>query len=342
MNITAEAFGKTKDGTPVTRYWLQDGNCRAGVLTFGGIIQSLILPDREGNPVDVVLGFEDPVDYENQTCVIGAMIGRYANRIAGGRFTLNGTELTFPLNDGVHHLHSGPQGFDQKHWQAKVLPDALELSLTSPDGECGYPGNITVKITYRLEKGVLTLTYDGDSDADTLCSLTNHSYFNLAGKGQVDSQILQVHASAYARQNQENVPEGVKAPVEGTPMDLRQPVVLGTLWDQDFEQISRYRGIDHHYFADGSGMRVMAKASCPENGITLTVSSDLPGLQVYTGNALSAANGKGHTAYAPHDGFCLETQTAPNPGVWPLEEQPILRKGEHYHTVTRFAFTIEA
>lgn len=342
MNITSEAFGKTKDGTPVTRYWLQDGDCRAAVLTYGGVIQSLIVPDKNGEPVDVVLGFEDPVDYENQGCFIGAMIGRYANRIGGGRFTLNGKELTFPLNDGIHHLHSGPIGFDRKHWQANVLPDALELTLTSPDGESGYPGTITVTVSYRLENGTLTLTYDADTDQDTLCSLTNHSYFNLAGSGSVDSQVLQVSASAYARQDADNVPDGTRASVEGTPMDLRQPVALGTLWEQDFDQIRRYRGIDHHYWADGSGMRAMAKASCPENGVTLTVSSDLPGLQVYTGNALNAARGKGGYDYQVHQGFCLETQPAPNPAVWPVEEQPILRKGQHYHTVTHFAFTVEA
>ena len=173
------------------------------------------------------------------------------------------------------------------------LPDALELTLTSPDGESGYPGTITVTVSYRLENGTLTLTYDADTDQDTLCSLTNHSYFNLAGSGSVDSQVLQVSASAYARQDADNVPDGTRASVEGTPMDLRQPVALGTLWEQDFDQIRRYRGIDHHYWADGSGMRAMAKASCPENGITHTVSSDLPGLQVYTGNALNAARGKG-------------------------------------------------
>ena len=342
MNITSEPFGTTKDGTPVTRYWLRDGACSAAFLTYGGVIQSLLIPDREGKPVDVVLGFEDPADYENQNCFIGAMIGRYANRIAGGHLTLDGQTLTFPLNDGIHHLHSGPAGFDRKHWTAKVLPDALELSLSSPDGECGYPGTITVTVTCRLEDGTLSLVYDADSDADTLCSLTNHSYFNLAGGGSVDAQTLQVAASAYAFQNAENVPDGTMAPVEGTPMDLRRPTVLGTLWAQDFDQIRRYRGIDHHYQADGSGFRPMAWASCPENGICLTVSSDLPGLQVYTGNALAAEHEKGGAAYAAHQGFCLETQTAPNPAVWPAEMRPILRKGQHYHTETKFAFTVRA
>lgn len=341
MKITSEPFGTTKDGTSVTRYWLRDGACSAAVLTYGGVIQSLLVPGRDGRPVDIVLGFDSPAAYEEQGCFIGAVIGRYANRIGGGHFTLNGKELSFPLNDGIHHLHSGPAGFDRKHWQAKVLPDALELSLTSPDGESGYPGNLTATVTYRLENHTLSLTYDADSDADTLCSLTNHSYFNLAGGGLIDAQTLQVSASAYAFQGPDNVPDGTRASVEGTPMDLRTPTALGSLWDQDFEQISRYRGIDHHYWADGAGMRVMARAFCPETGIAMTVSSDLPGLQVYTGNALTAENGKGGAIYKAHEGFCLETQTAPNPAVWPEAEQPILRKGAHYHTETQFTFTAE-
>ena len=312
------------------------------VTDLGATIVSIQTRDKDGLLEDVVLGYSCAQDYLTYHSCQGATIGRYANRIGGGRFTLNGKELTFPLNDGIHHLHSGPIGFDRKHWQANVLPDALELTLTSPDGESGYPGTITVTVSYRLENGTLTLTYDADTDQDTLCSLTNHSYFNLAGSGSVDSQVLQVSASAYARQDADNVPDGTRASVEGTPMDLRQPVALGTLWEQDFDQIRRYRGIDHHYWADGSGMRAMAKASCPENGITLTVSSDLPGLQVYTGNALNAARGKGGYDYQVHQGFCLETQPAPTPAAGPVEEQPILRKGQHYHTVTHFAFTEEA
>lgn len=340
MKITAEPFGTAADGVPVTRYWLKDGDFRAAVLTWGGVLQSLLVPDRNGIPVDVVLGFENMKAYEKQNCFIGAVIGRCANRIGGGNFVLNGERLSFPLNDGgVHHLHGGPMGFDRKHWEARVLPDALELSLTSPVGENGYPGNLRVKVTYRLERGVLILTYDGASDADTLCSLTSHSYFNLAGEGDVGDQTIQVEAPAYASHGSDHVPDGTLPSVEDTPMDLRKAVRLGGFWNNKFEQIRWYGGIDHYYPVEGNGMRFFGEACCVETGIRMSVSSDCPGVQVYTGNTLSAENGKRGGRYGAHQGFCLETQGPPNPPVWPEEMWPVLRKGQHYHTETRFAFS---
>ncbi len=342
MKITAEAFGATKDGTPVTRYWLSDGSCRVAVLTYGGIIQAIEVPDRKGTPVDVVLGFDSPAGYEAQTCYIGAMIGRCANRIGHGRFTLNGTEYTLPCNDnGVNHLHGGMSGFDRKHWQAEVQPDALVLTLHSADGEEGYPGALDVKVTYQLENGALKLHYEADTDADTLCNLTNHSYFNLAGKGEVGAQKLQIHAAQYAPLGEENIPDGTRAAVAGTPMDLRESTPMGAHWDEGFVQLRKAGGYDHHYWVDGEGMRPFAEAVCEENGIRLSVTSDMPGLQLYTANFLTGANGKQGTDYGRREAFCLETQFVPNPAAWTSTLQPILRKGEHYSHTTVFAFSAE-
>lgn len=342
MSITAEAFGKTKDGTPVTRYWLTDGTCRAAVLTYGGILQTLEVPDREGKLVDIVLGFDSPAGYEAQTCYIGAMIGRCANRIGHGKFTLNGKDYILKCNDnGVNHLHGGMIGFDQKHLKAEVQQDALVLRLHSPDGEEGYPGNLDVKITYTLQNSTLSIQYEADTDADTLCNLTNHSYFNLAGQGEVGGQKLCIHASQYAPLGAEGIPDGTNAPVAGTPMDLRQPIPMGEHWDDRFEQLQRAGGYDHHYWVDGTGMRPFAQAVCEENGIHLSVESDMPGLQLYTANFLEGAGGKSQTDYGKREAFCLETQFVPNPSAWTAERQPILRKGEHYQHKTIFSFCAE-
>lgn len=342
MMITSEAFGKTKDGTPVTRYWLSDGVCRAAVLTYGGIIQTLEVPDHKGNLVDVVLGFDSPAGYEAQTCYIGAMIGRCANRIGQGKFTLNGENYTLACNDnGINHLHGGMVGFDQRHWQAEVQQDALVLRLHSPDGEEGYPGNLDVKVTYTLHDGALSIQYDADTDADTLCNLTNHSYFNLAGQGDVGAQKLRICAAQYAPLGTEGIPYGVNAPVAGTPMDLRELMPMGAHWDDRFEQLHKARGYDHHYWIDGTGMRSFAQAVCEENGIHMSVTSDMPGMQLYTANFLKGAGGKRDTDYGERQAFCLETQFVPNPSAWAVECQPILRKGEHYQHKTVFAFSAE-
>ena len=340
--ITSEAFGKTKDGTPVTRYWLSDGVCRAAVLTYGGIIQTLEVPDHKGNLVDVVLGFDSPAGYEAQTCYIGAMIGRCANRIGQGKFTLNGENYTLACNDnGINHLHGGMVGFDQRHWQAEVQQDALVLRLHSPDGEEGYPGNLDVKVTYTLHDSALSIQYDADTDADTLCNLTNHSYFNLAGQGDVGAQKLRICAAQYAPLGTEGIPYGVNAPVAGTPMDLRELMPMGAHWDDRFEQLHKARGYDHHYWIDGTGMRSFAQAVCEENGIHMSVTSDMPGMQLYTANFLKGAGGKRDTDYGERQAFCLETQFVPNPSAWAVECQPILRKGEHYQHKTVFAFSAE-
>lgn len=340
--ITSETFGLTKDGTQVTRYWLSDGKCRVAVLTYGGIIQTIEVPDREGNLVDVILGFDSPAGYEAQTCYIGAMIGRCANRIGRGMFSLNGKDYTLACNDnGVHHLHGGMVGFDQKHWQAEVQGEMLVLRLHSNDGEEGYPGNLDVQICYTLKDGALSIQYDADTDADTLCNLTNHSYFNLAGKGDVGAQKLCIYASEYAPLGEEGIPDGTRASVAGTPMDLRTLTPIGAHWDDDFEQLRKAGGYDHHYCVDGTGLRLFAQAVCEENGIHLSVQSDMPGMQLYTANFLEGMGGKARIDYGRRQAFCLETQFVPNPSAWEQEFQPVLRKGEHYQHKTIFAFCAE-
>lgn len=345
MNITCEPFGTTAAGQKVERYTLTDGAYSASILTLGGILQSLIVPDRNGKPTDVVLGFDTVQAYEAQDCYIGALLGRCANRIADGRIVVDHKPYTLACNDnGVNHLHGGMVGFDRRIWQADVLPDGLQLHYLSPDGEEGYPGTLRVTATYRLHAGRLTLEFSAESDQDTVCSLSSHSYFNLNGHaaGEVGDHSVQVYADTYTPLGSTNAPTGEVSPVTDTPFDLRQPARLDAGWDSDDAQIVLAGGYDHNFIPTGQGMRDFAVASAPETGITLTVSSDMPGVQLYTGNFLHdrLPAGKDGAHYDRRHAFCLETQFWPNAFACPAFPQPILPAGETYHHSTVYQFSV--
>lgn len=344
MNITCTPFGKTAAGESVERYTLTEGAFSASILTYGGALQSLIVPDRNGKPTDVVLGFDTIEDYETQDCYIGALLGRCANRIAGGDITIAGAPYQLNCNDnGVNQLHGGNVGFDKRIWRASVLPDGLQLCYDSPDGEENFPGNLSVTVVYRLTEGALHIEYRALSDATTICNLSNHSYFNLAGHagGEVGKQSVCIHAKKFTPLSETSVPTGEIASVEGTALDLREPHPLGDGWDTDCPQIVLAAGYDHNYIIDGEGLRPFAEASCAETGIRLSVQSDMPGVQLYTGNYLRAdlPHGKGDTPYGRRHGFCLETQFWPNAPMLPHFPQPILRAGETYQHTTVFEFS---
>ena len=346
MNVTKEPFGMTKDGTPVERFTLTDGAYAASVLTYGGAIQSLIAPDRNGAPVDVALGFDTIEDYETQDCYIGALIGRHANRIENGRFTLDGKTYQVALNDSVNNLHGGPIGFDKHVWTPSVEEAGLTLRYVSPDGEMGFPGTLTAAVTYRLENGALTLDYRAESDQDTLCNLTNHSYFNLEGHaaGEVGKQLLRVCADRYTPLGAHGAPTGEIASVVGTSLDLRQFTPLEARWDEKTAQIVAGGGFDHNYIIEGDGLRPFADAYSEKTGIQIAVSSTMPGLQLYSGNFLrpDLPAGKGGAAYDRRNGFCLETQFWPNAPACPAFPQPILRAGDRYHHLTTFHFSLHS
>ncbi len=345
MTIKDSMFGYTHDGKEVRLYRMQDGDFSVSVLSLGGIIQSLVVPDRLGQPVDVVLGFDHVADYEKQDCYIGAMVGRCANRMRTENIILNNKQVCLAKNDnGYCHLHGGISGFNQKIWQATILEDRLILKYTSPDGEEGYPGTLCASITYQLKDGALTLHYQAKNDQDTLCSLTNHSYFNLAGhqSGSVGLQKIQIAAHAYTPIEEHGLPTGNIELLNGTPLFLQKERFFSELWSVPFTQIALAGGLDHNYLIDGTGLRWAAHAWSEKTGIILDVQTDMPGLQLYSGNYLdhTLPKGKGGVEYEKRCGFCIETQYPPDAIHFPNFSQPILRCGETYDHITSFQFGI--
>lgn len=335
-----ELFAVLPDGTEVQKITLRSGNMRCAVLTYGGTLQSLEVPGTDGEPVDIVLGFDTLEGYGGQTNYIGGLVGRYANRIAKGRFALNGKEYALCANNGENHLHGGQVGFDKRVWTVETLEDdRLTLTLFSPDGEEGYPGNLNVRVTYRLSENALRLDYEAVSDQDTLCNLTNHAYFNLSGHNgsPVTEQELQIFGDFYTPVDEGLIPLGELAPVEGTPMDLRQPQKIGARMFDDFEQLTRTGGYDHNWALSGTAA---AKAYCAETGIAMEVETTLPGIQLYVSNFPGdGLAGKGGARYLGRQGFCLETQFYPDSPNQPRFPSAVLRKGElwKHQTVFRFA-----
>ncbi|HYY10356.1 MAG TPA: aldose epimerase family protein, partial [Kineosporiaceae bacterium] len=256
----AEIFGRLADGTPVERYVLRSDVLEVGVLGYGGIVQSLHAPDREGRRDDVVLGFDDVRRYQDASPYFGALVGRYANRIARGRFSLDGRTYELPVNNGPNCLHGGTEGFDKRIWAAEELPGALRLSLTSPDGDQGFPGRLDVTVTYRLDGDSLRLDYEAtnaepEGGLATVVNLTNHSYFNLAGEGSgsVAEHQLQVQAASYTPVDATAIPLGAPVPVEGTPLDFRTPTAIGARWRTGDDQLAVAGGYDHNLVLDAPG-----------------------------------------------------------------------------------------
>lgn len=340
----ATVFGTMPDGAPVEEITLVSGGLSCDMITYGGAIRALTVPGRAGEPVDVALGFDNLEDYLRHDKFLGALVGRYANRIGGSRFQLNGREYTLPANDGVNHLHGG-QGFDKQVWKVEERSDnSVTLSLFSPDGQEGYPGNLSVRVTYTLDGEGLTLDYRAACDQDTVCALTNHAYFNLSGhdSGEILDHRVQIFAQRYTPADEGSIPTGELATVEGTPMDFRQPVQVGERIDGGFPQLVQAGGYDHNWVVDGQPgiLRPVGVVYAPDTGIKMEVDSTLPGVQFYTGNHLDGCPaGKGGAPYGRRWGLCLETQHFPDAPNKPQFPSPVLRTGEEYHQVTRFRFS---
>jgi len=335
-------FGHTAAGEAVYAYELENANgMSAVILDYGCTIQSLFVPDGKGGKVDVVLGYDTVAEYETNGGYLGAAIGRIGNRIGKGKFTLNGKEYQLYLNDGPNHLHGGAKGFDKYVWNAEEKGDnVIAFSRVSPDGEEGYPGNLSVTITYELtDANELKLTYDADTDEDTIVNLTNHSYFNLDGSESVLDHTLQLFVEGFLENDGGCLPTGKILGFEEEPaFDFSEPKAIGRDINMESVQLARGGGYDNNYVLPaGDGLKKAAVLT-GVNGISMEAWTTLPGMQLYSGNFLDSRAGKrgGHIDY--RGGVCLETQTFPDAMAHPEFPGPILKKDEHFHTETVYAF----
>ena len=342
--ITKSAFGTTGAGEAVSAYRLVNSRgASAVILDYGGTVQSLCVPDKNGTMVDVVLGFETVGEYEKHDAYLGALIGRFANRIGRAEFTLDGKRYALAKNDGENHLHGGFKGFDKYVWNAEIAGNVLVFNRLSPDGEENYPGNLSVSVAYELtEDNALRISYDADTDADTLVNLTNHSYFRLGG-ADVLGHELQVFADAFTENDAHCLPTGRILPVAGTPFDFRTPKAIGRDIGADDEQLRCGGGYDHNFvLSDTAALKRAAVLSCAESGIRMTVFTTLPGMQVYSANMLGERRGKPGQPLFPRGAVCLETQLFPNAPALPHFPSAVLKKGEHCRTETVYRFdTVE-
>lgn len=336
-------FGKTEDGTPVERFTLTNGRITARIMTYGAIVTDLIVPDRDGKPGDVVLGFPTLDGYLKGHPFFGAIAGRYANRIAKGKFTLDGKDYTLARNNGPNTLHGGNKGFDKYVWKVEKSSDtSLTLSHVSPDGDEGYPGKLSVTVTYTVTKDdALRIDYKATTDKPTVVNLTNHSYFNLAGQGSgtIDDQEMQIEADSYTPVDETLIPTGKIAPVRGTPLDFTKPTRLGARYA---ELKGEPIGYDHNFVLRGHGelTALAARAYDPKSGRVMEVYTTQPGVQLYTGNFLDGKlTGKDGAVYKQHTGFCLETQHFPDSPNQPDFPSTVLRPGETFASTTIYKFS---
>jgi aldose 1-epimerase len=350
QKITQASFGKTAAGENVDLFTLTNRNgMETKITNYGGIVVSLTAPDRNNQWADVVLGLNDLDSYLKGHPYFGALVGRYGNRIAKGRFTLNGVEFKLAVNNGENHLHGGIKGFDKVVWTAKSmrtkLGPALSLTYLSKDGEEGYPGNLTVRVVYTLtNNNELRIDYTASTDKDTVTNLTHHSYFNLAGEGNGDilGHLLTLKANRFIPTDAGSIPTGEIRNVQGTPFSFLKATVIGERINQDDEQLKFGSGYDHTWVVDGRAgvLRQAASVYEPTTGRVLDVWTTEPGVQFYTGNFLDGTlTGKSGKVYQRRFGFCLETQHYPDSPNQPKFPTTVLRKGAVYKSTTIYRFS---
>lgn len=348
MPITVEPYGSI-DGDPVDLYTLSNtSGSEAKITNYGGIVVSLLTPDREGNLGDVVLGYDTLDQYLVDPFYFGGIIGRYANRIAGARFVLNDVEYALAQNDGENHLHGGIKGFDKVLWQADPIESGteigLKLSYLSADGEEGYPGNLSAEVRYILTvENDLKIAYSATTDKATIVNLTNHSYFNLSGtlSGDILSHELMINADTFTPAGEGLIPTGEFRSVEGTPLDFTQLMAIGARIEEDDEQLRMSGGYDQNWVLNTKGSLGEAAATLydPASGRLMQMVTTEPGLQFYTGNFLVDGSGKGGTIFKKHAGLCLEAQhfpDSPNKEDFP---SVVLNPGEKYMQTTQYKFS---
>jgi aldose 1-epimerase len=351
LTMKKDSFGKLSDGRQVDIYTLSnEKGMEVAITNFGGAVVKLKVPDRKGKVDDVVLGYETLEGYVSDKASLGALIGRYGNRIAHGSFSLNGVSHTLRKNDGDNTLHGGPQGFSKRLWTAKDVSSnnrqALELTYLSTDGEEGFPGNLAVKVVYTLtEQNELFIAYSATSDKETVINLTNHSYFNLAGQGNGDilAHRLMIRSDRFTVVDSSLIPTGELRPVKDTPFDFGRPAMIGSRIDQNDPQLTIGRGYDHNWVLSEPDLKkpvLAAEAFDSGSGRVLEVLTTEPGLQFYSGNFLDGTiHGKEGKVYGRRFGFCLETQHFPDSPNHPAFPSTALKPGQIYTTTTIFRFS---
>ncbi len=344
--ISRSVFGKTRDGAVIELYTLVNSKgMTVKIMTYGAIVTEIIVPDRRGRPGDVVLGFDNFDQYLAPNPYFGAIVGRVGNRIANARFVLNGTEYKLAANDGPNQLHGGLKGFDKVIWKAKPIASpvgtAVEFRYMSPDGEEGYPGNLDCTVVYALtEANELKIDYTATTDKPTPVNLTNHSYFNLAGTGDVLRHEVMIAADHYTPSDSTLIPTGEIRPVKGTPLDFTEPRAVGSR----FAELHNVPvGYDNNYVLNGGGksLALAARVHEPETGRVMEVHTTTPGVQFYTANYFDGSlTGKRGVVYKQHYGLCLETQHFPDSVNKPAFPSIILRPGQTYRQTTVFGFSV--
>lgn len=347
--LKLEPFGTMPNGARIDLYTMKnERGTRAAITTYGA---RLVTFERNvnGTPLDIVLGYDDGAGYVHDTASMGAIVGRHANRIAGGRITIGGHPYQLELNTGSkkqNHIHGGSNGLHYHLWTAQIVEGGVEFTTISPDGEGGYPGNLVAKVAYRLtDDDALRITYRAISNADTICNLTNHTYFNLDGwaSGSVLDHTAEIYANEFTWADAESLPDGRILSVYGTPMDFTVPQRIGTRIDEDYDQLQMAGGYDHNWVLRGdiapepySHLKKAARVTSAKTGLALSCYTTQIGLQFYTGNSLAKKPliGKGGKAFLRRGGFCLETQFFPNAPANPTFPQPELHMGEVWEAET--------
>ncbi len=346
--VTKMDWGKTADDKAVQLYTLSGPDLKVTIATYGARIVSIDTPDRSGKMADVVLGYDNLAGYEaDKSTYFGAIVGRYGNRLAHGTFSIDGRQYHVPLNNGPNSLHGGTVGFDQKVWTARELPDGVEMTVVSPDGDMGFPGELTAHVRYTLHGHALRIDYSATTTKPTVLNLTNHSYFNLAGggKGTILDEMLTLDADRYTPVDSGLIPTGELAPVANTPFDFRKPMAIGARINAQNEQLKIAGGYDHNFVLNekaGDGLHMAAHVFDPVSGRTLTVTTTEPGVQFYSGNFLTGkVAGKAGIAYPKNAGLALETQHFPDSPNHPDFPSTLLRPGQTMHSTTVFTFGVE-
>lgn len=334
-------FGTLSDGQQTYLYILKNGGLEAHISDFGATLQRLYVPDAAGTTADIVLGFDTPEEYIQKSTFFGAIIGRNSNRVQNGQFCLNGKSYQMGQNDGCNNLHSGPDFYKNRLWHVEHASEtSICLSLNSPDGDQGFPGNAKISVTYTLDAcGTLSICYDAVCDQDTVFNMTNHSFFNLAGHDRPElamNMVLSMPARFFTPANSASIPTGECRLVDGSPMDFRTPKSIGRDIDADYDALHLQKGYDHNFEVPDGLCAVLAD---PVSGRCMTIMTDCPGVQFYSGNYLAGEAGKDGVRYCHRSGICLETQYFPDAVNQPDWIQPVTKAGQPYHSETRYIFS---
>jgi aldose 1-epimerase len=346
--VTKAGFGKLPDGTAADIYTLKNAEIEVRITNYGARVVAIETKDRDGKMGDVALGYNSVEGYVAEGAAktyFGAIVGRYGNRIRNGKFTIDGHEYRIPPNNNGNALHGGPHGFDDRMWTGKALPNGVEMSLVSKDGDMGFPGTLILHVRYTLLGDSLHINYEATTDKATVINVTNHTYFNLAGDGtgSILPEVMQIDADGYTPIDAGLIPVGGPKPVKGTPFDFNAPTVIGARIDDANEQLKLAGGYDHNWILRGKNgeMKVAARAFDPKSGRVLTVSTTEPGVQFYSGNFVDGSyKGKTGTKYEKYAGFCLETQHYPDSPNQPEFPSTLLKPGETMHSETIFSFSV--